>query len=248
MVEYTLRLGEYMTEGMRLNKYMAQAGLCSRREADRHIEKGEVYINGTKAVMGQLVYPGDKVTIGSKQLTNPDKKIVLAWNKPIGVTCTENDKHAKVKITDVLKYPVRLTYAGRLDKDSQGLLIMTNDGDLIHRMMRGANGHEKEYVVKVDKELGPDFKELMEPGLYLEELDRTTKPCKVLVEGKYTFRIILTEGLNRQIRRMCEVLGYKVKTLNRVRILNISLGELKPGEYRELTDSERKELYMICGK
>lgn len=248
MVIYTLRLGEYMTEGMRLNKYMAQAGLCSRREADRHIEKGEVYINGSKAVMGQLVYPGDKVTIGAKELTNPDKKIVLAWNKPIGVTCTENDKHAKVKITDVLKYPVRLTYAGRLDKDSQGLLIMTNDGDLIQNMMKGANGHEKEYVVKVDKELSDDFKLLMQQGVYLEELDRTTKPCKVTIEGKYTFRIVLTEGLNRQIRRMCDSLGYKVKSLTRVRVVNVKLGDLKPGEYRELTQEERKELYSICRK
>ena len=248
MVIYTLGLGEYMTEGIRLNKYMAQAGLCSRREADRYIEKGEVYINGCKAAMGQLVYPNDKVTIGAKQLVNPDKKIVLAWNKPVGVTCTENDKHAKVKISDVLKYPVRLTYAGRLDKDSQGLLIMTNDGDLIHSMMRGANGHEKEYVVKVDKELAEDFQTLMEQGIYLEELDRTTKPCKVLVEGKYMFRIVLTEGLNRQIRRMCDALGYKVKSLTRVRVVNVLLGDLKPGEYRELTDAERKELYSICRK
>lgn len=248
MVIYTLRLGEYMTEGMRLNKYMAQAGLCSRREADRYIEKGEVYINGCKAVVGQLVYPNDKVTIGAKELVNPDEKIVLAWYKPLGVTCTENDKHAKRKISDVLRYPVRLTYAGRLDKDSQGLLIMTNDGDLIHRMMRGANGHEKEYVVKVDKELGADFKMLMEKGIYLKELDRTTKPCSVHIEGKYTFRIVLTEGLNRQIRRMCESLGYKVNSLTRVRVVNVLLGDLKPGEYRELRDEERKQLYSICGK
>lgn len=248
MVEYTLRLGEYMEDGMRLNKYMAQAGLCSRREADRHIEKGEVYINGCKAVMGQLVYPNDKVTIGAKELSNLEKKVILAWNKPVGVTCTENDKHAKRKISDVLRYPIRLTYAGRLDKDSQGLLIMTNDGDLIHQMMRGANGHEKEYVVKVDKELTADFKNSMETGIFLKELNRTTKACKVFVEGKYTFRIILTEGLNRQIRRMCEALGYKVTSLTRVRVVNILLGDLKPGEYRELTDQERKQLYLICGK
>ena len=248
MVIYTLGLGEYMTEGMRLNKYMAQAGLCSRREADRYIEKGQVYINGCKAVMGQIVYPNDKVIIGTKQLVNQDKKIILAWNKPVGVTCTERDKHAKTKIFDVFRYPVRLTYAGRLDKDSQGLLIMTNDGDLIHNMMRGSNGHEKEYVVKVDKELSDDFKRLMEHGVYLNELRQTTKPCKVTVEGKYTFRIILTEGLNRQIRRMCEALGYEVKSLTRVRVVNIVLGDLKPGAYRELTEAERKELYSICRK
>ncbi len=248
MVIYTLRLGEYMTEAMRLNKYMARAGLCSRREADRHIEKGEVYINGQRAVVGQLVYPNDKVTIGAKQLVNTDKKVILAWNKPVGVTCTEKDKFAKTKITDVLQYPVRLTYAGRLDKDSQGLLIMTNDGDLIQHMMRGANGHEKEYVVKVDKKLAPDFKMLMEQGIYLKDLNRTTKPCDVNIEGKYTFRIVLTEGLNRQIRRMCETLGYQVKSLTRVRVVNILLGDLKPGEYREISEEERKQLYLVCGK
>lgn len=237
-----------MAEGMRLNKYMAQAGLCSRREADRHIEKGEVYINGQRAALGQLVYPNDKVTLGAKELIHTDEKIVVAWNKPVGVTCTEQDKHAKRKIADVFHYPQRLTYAGRLDKDSQGLLIMTNDGDLIHDMMRGANGHEKEYIVKVDKEIVPDFANLMEQGVYLKELGRTTKPCKVSVEGKYTFRIILTEGLNRQIRRMCESLGYKVKSLTRVRVVNILLGDLKPGEYRELTKDEKEQLYLICRK
>ncbi len=248
MVIYTLRLGEYMSEGMRLNKYMAQTGLCSRREADRHIERGEVYINGVKASIGQLVYPSDKVTIGAKELQTADKKVVVAWNKPIGVTCTEKDKHAKVKITDAFHYPIRLMYAGRLDKDSQGLLIMTNDGDLIHHMMRGSNGHEKEYVVKVDKELAPDFKTLMEQGIYLKDLNRTTKLCAVMVEGKYTFRVVLTEGLNRQIRRMCEALGYQVKTLTRVRVVNILLGDLKPGEYREISEEEKKQLYLICGK
>ena len=248
MVEYTLRLGEYMTDGIRLNKYMAQAGLCSRREADRYIEAGQVYVNGKVAVTGQLVTPLDKVSIGAKELKKPDKKIVLAWNKPVGVTCTEKDKHAKVKIGDVLKYPVRLTYAGRLDKESEGLLIMTNDGDLIQNMMRSANNHEKEYVVKVDKELRSDFKEQMEKGVYLKELDRTTKPCVVTIEGKYTFRIVLTEGLNRQIRRMCETLGYRVNALCRVRVVNILLGDLKPGEYREISEEEQIELYLICRK
>lgn len=248
MVKYTLRLGEYMAEGIRLNKYMAQAGLCSRREADRYIEKGEVYINGQKAAMGQLVYPNDNVTIGAKQLKNTTDKVILAWNKPIGVTCTEKDRHAKVKISDVLQYPIRLTYAGRLDKDSQGLLLMTNDGDLIQRMMRGANGHEKEYIVKVDKALTPEFKVLMEQGIYLNELERTTRPCSVTIEGKFTFRIVLTEGLNRQIRRMCGTLGYKVNSLTRVRVLNILLGDLKPGAYRELTSEEIVKLYDSCGK
>ena len=235
-----------MAEGTRLNKYMAQAGLCSRREADRYIEAGQVYINGVKAQVGQLVYPGDKVTIGSKQLRDEGEKVVLAWYKPVGVTCTEKDPHAKRKIGDVFHYPVRVTYAGRLDKDSEGLLIMTNDGDLINRMMRGANGHEKEYIVKVDKELTQEFRAAMEQGLFLPDLEKETRPCKVTIEGKYTFRIVLTQGLNRQIRRMCEVLGYQVKSLKRVRVVNVELGNLKPGEYRELSVAERKVLYATC--
>lgn len=235
-----------MTEGTRLNKYMAQAGLCSRREADRYIDAGQVYINGKTAQIGQLVYPGDKVTIGAKELRNAEEKIVLAWYKPVGVTCTEKDPHAKRKIGDVFRYPVRVTYAGRLDKDSEGLLIMTNDGDLINDMMRGANGHEKEYVVKVDKELTEDFCNRMQQGIFLPELERTTRPCKVVPEGKYTFRIVLTQGLNRQIRRMCENLGYQVKYLKRVRVVNVELGNLKPGEYRELTPAEKSILYRTC--
>ncbi len=235
-----------MAEGTRLNKYMAQAGLCSRREADRYIDAGQVYINGQKAELGQLVFVGDKVTIGAKELRDTTEKVVLAWYKPVGVTCTEKDPHAKRKIGDVFKYPVRVTYAGRLDKDSEGLLIMTNDGDLINDMMRGANGHEKEYVVKVDKELTDEFCASMQQGIYLPDLERTTRPCQVSVEGKYTFRIVLTQGLNRQIRRMCEALGYQVKSLKRVRVVNIELGNLKPGEYRELTSSERSVLYRTC--
>lgn len=235
-----------MAEGTRLNKYMAQAWLCSRREADKYIEAGQVYINGSKAKVGQLVYAGDKVTLGAKELRDAGQKVVLAWYKPVGVTCTEKDPHAKRKIGDVFKYPVRVTYAGRLDKDSEGLLIMTNDGGLIQDMMRGANGHEKEYVVKVDKELTEEFCDNMQQGIYLPELERTTRPCKVIPEGKYTFRIILTQGLNRQIRRMCEALGYQVKKLKRERVVNIELGDLEPGEYRELTGEEKRTLYQIC--
>lgn len=235
-----------MAEGTRLNKYMAQSGLCSRREADRYIEAGQVYINGMKAEMGQQVYPGDKVTIGTKELRDAGRKVILAWYKPVGVTCTEKDPHAKRKIGDVFKYPVRVTYAGRLDKDSEGLLILTNDGDLIQSMMRGANGHEKEYVVKVNKELTEDFVNAMSGGLYLPELERTTRPCQVFIEGKYTFRIVLTQGLNRQIRRMCELLGYQVKNLKRVRVVNVELGSLKPGEYREIVGEELAALYSLC--
>ncbi len=237
-----------MAEGTRLNKYMAQAGLCSRREADRYIEAGQVYINGVKAAIGQLVNEGDKVTIGNKELRDQAKRVVLAWYKPVGITCTEKDPHAKYKISDVFQYPVRVTYAGRLDKDSEGLLILTNDGDLIQRMMRGTHGHEKEYVVKVHKELTEEFREQMERGVYLEELKRTTRPCQVTVEGKYTFRIILTQGLNRQIRRMCDSLGYQVKSLKRVRVVNVELGNVKPGEYREVTGDELKTLYALTDR
>lgn len=237
-----------MAEGTRLNKYMAQAGLCSRREADKYIAAGQVCINGKQAKMGQLVLEGDKVTIGAKQLTDAKARVVLAWYKPVGVTCTEKDPYAKRKIGDVFHYPVRVTYAGRLDKDSEGLLIMTNDGSLIQQMMKGANGHEKEYVVKVDKELTERFRTMMEQGVYLQEIDRHTRPCRVTIEGKYTFRIVLTQGLNRQIRRMCRELGYEVKSLKRVRVVNIHLGELKPGEYREILGPELKELYQICRK
>lgn len=237
-----------MAEAIRLNKYMAQAGLCSRREADKYIAAGQVLINGVKAEMGQLVYPGDKVSIGAKSLYNSADKVVLAWYKPVGVTCTEKDPHAKKKIGDVFQYPIRVTYAGRLDKDSEGLLLMTNDGDLIQNMMKGSNGHEKEYVVKVDKELTDEFCVHMEQGIYLKELDRTTRPCKVTAEGKFTFRIILTQGLNRQIRRMCEALGYQVKSLKRVRVVNVALEGLKPGEYREIEGAELQELYYRVEK
>lgn len=237
-----------MEEATRLNKYMAQAGLCSRREADKYIAAGQVLINGVKAEMGQLVYPGDKVTIGAKSLHSSAEKVVLAWYKPVGVTCTEKDPHAKRKIGDVFQYPVRVTYAGRLDKDSEGLLLMTNDGDLIQNMMKGSNGHEKEYVVKVDKALTEEFRMRMEQGVYLKELDRTTRPCMVTVEGKFTFRIVLTQGLNRQIRRMCEALGYQVKLLKRERVVNVELEGLKPGEYRVVLGAELQELYRQVEK
>lgn len=235
-----------MAEGTRLNKYMAQAGLCSRREADRYIEAGQVYINGRQAEIGQCVFPGDKVRIGAKDIRSREEKVVLAWYKPAGVTCTEKDPHAKKKIGDVFQYPVRVTYAGRLDKDSEGLLLMTNDGDLIERLMRGANGHEKEYIVKVDKPVTEALKEKLEKGIYLEALKQTTRPCRVTIDGTYTFHIVLTQGLNRQIRRMCEACGYRVQSLKRIRVANVRLEKLKPGEYRVLSAEEREALYQGC--
>ena len=232
-------------EKIRLNKYMAQAGLCSRREADKLIEQGRVYVNGTVAGLGCLVGAADKVQIGKKEIKGAAEKVLIAFYKPVGVTCTEKDRFADKKILDYVKTKTRVTYAGRLDKDSEGLMLLTNDGELIQKLMRGAEKHEKEYVVKVEKEITPEFLEKMAGGIYLEELDRTTRPCRVTQEGKYTFRIILTQGLNRQIRRMCEYFGYRVQKLVRVRIMNIELGDLESGKYRDVTPEEFKKLKQL---
>lgn len=230
----------------RLNKYLAECGICSRREADKLIESGRVRVNGQLAVNGMQVSETDFVEVDKKSARPVSAKVVLAYNKPVGVTCTEKDRHAEKTIIEAVSYPVRLTYAGRLDKESDGLMIMTNDGELIQRMMKGANRHEKEYTVKVDKEITDRFLEDMAKGVYLKELDETTRPCVIEKIGKYTFRIILTQGLNRQIRRMCESLGYKVKQLTRIRIMNIELKGLKTGKYRELKGEELSSLYRLC--
>lgn len=232
---------------IRLNKYLAECGVCSRRDADRLIAEGRVCVNGTSAVSGQKVTAADKITVNGKLLCGREKKVVLRYYKPVGITCTERDEHAKYKITDVIKYPVRVTYAGRLDKDSEGLLILTNDGDLIDRMMRGANRHEKEYIVKVDKQITSDFLLEMTKGVYLKELEITTRECKVEQTGKFTFQIVLTQGVNRQIRRMCKALGYEVKTLKRVRIMNLTLQGLKEGQFEEVTGTELEQLYRLAG-
>ena len=217
-------------EPVRLNKYLSEAGVCSRREADRLIETGRVTVDGKKAVTGMRVMPGQVVKIGQKTVSRQDEMVVLAVNKPRGIVCTE-ERRERNSIVRFLDYPVRVTYVGRLDKDSRGLLLMTNNGDIINRMMRAANYHEKEYKVTVDKEITDDFIRKMASGVAI--LDTVTRPCRVEKLGKYTFRIILTQGLNRQIRRMCETLGYEVKALVRVRIMNIRLGSLKEGEYRK---------------
>ena len=223
---------------IRLNKYIAMCGVCSRRDADKLIEEGKVTINGKPASMGDRVTEGDSVKIGSKLIKPSDETIVLAYYKPVGVTCTERDAHAAVTVTEALKFKERVTYAGRLDKDSEGLLLMTNDGDLIQKMMKGENAHEKEYVVKVNRPIYQEMLDKMEKGVYLKELKTTTRPCKVRKLSKDTFSIVLTQGLNRQIRRMCEVFNAKVITLNRVRVVNVVLSGLKPGEYRQLSHEE----------
>lgn len=232
---------------MRLNKYLAQCGVCSRRDADKLIQQGKVLVNGQVAGMGQQVEETDTVQVGKKVLQGKQAAKVLAFYKPVGVTCTERDPHAEKKIMDLVRSTERLTYAGRLDKDSEGLILLTNDGDLINAMMRGANRHEKEYIVKTDKEITPDFLKKMEEGIYLKDLEITTRECKTEMIGKYTFRIILTQGVSRQIRRMCEACGVKVKALKRIRVMNIELGDLKPGKWREIVGTELEQLYRDAG-
>lgn len=231
---------------IRINKYLAECGVCSRREADKYIEQGKVRVNQQTAVSGMQISEQDVVEFAGKVIRQKNQKIVLAYYKPVGVTCTEKDAHADKTIIRALNYPIRLTYAGRLDKDSEGLMIMTNDGDLIQHMMKGANGHEKEYTVKVNKEITDEFLEKMAKGVYLKELNQTTRPCKLKKLGKYTFQIILTQGLNRQIRRMCQEFGFQVTSLRRDRVVNITLNGLKMGQYRELQGEELAQLYQLC--
>jgi len=233
-------------EQVRLNKYLAHCGVCSRRDADKLIGQGKVSVNGRIAQPGQQVGDKDEIVVSGKRIRSAEKTVVLAFYKPVGVTCTEKDEHAETIISDIVKYPVRLTYAGRLDKDSEGLLLLTNDGDLIQAMMKGSNRHEKEYVVKVNKEVTSDFLAKMSRGIYLEELDTTTRECKAEKLDKYTIRLTLTQGLNRQIKRMCMACGYRVRSLKRVRIMHITLGEMKPGEYYELGEEEMRRLYKDC--
>lgn len=234
-------------EQTRLNKYLAECGICSRRDADKLIEAGSVTVNGRTAGIGTKVRDTDLVMVKGKEIRGRNKKVVLAYHKPIGVTCTERDPFAKKNIIEAVHYPIRVTYAGRLDKDSQGLILLTNDGILIRQMMKAANCHEKEYIVKVNKEITFDLLERLSQGVYLRELKETTRACTTEKIGKYTFRIILTQGLNRQIRRMCKELGLEVQSLKRIRVMNIELKNLLPGEYRQLTEEECKRLYQMAG-
>ena len=222
-----------------LNKYLAQTGICSRREADTWIAAGRVKINGTVARKGNRVAPGDAVTLDDRPLDARPDLVYLALHKPAGITCT-TDRRDPTNIIDFVGYPERIFPIGRLDKPSTGLILLTNDGDIVNQILRVEGAHEKEYVVTVDRPVTGDFLRKMAGGVPI--LGTVTKRCKVQKQGKQGFRIILTQGLNRQIRRMCEHLGYRVRTLQRVRIMNLHLDRLPPGRYRPLTPAELREL------
>lgn len=228
--------------GIRLNKYLSDAGVCSRRQADRWVEEGKITINGNMAVMGQRVLRGDKVAVNGKPIKKEEDKVLLAYNKPRGIVCTTS-KVEKNNIVDYINYDKRIYPVGRLDKDSSGLILLTNQGELVDKILRGSNYHEKEYIVTLNKKITPEFLRAMGSGVPI--LDTVTRPCELEQIGPRTFRIILTQGLNRQIRRMCEYFDYKVVELKRVRIMNIRLGKLKEGTYRKIAGKELEELKQL---
>lgn len=234
-------------EAVRLNKYLSEQGICSRREADRLIEAGKVTIDGRTAKMGEKVTGQEVIFCNGKPAGKAAgaakvKPILLVVNKPRGYVCTTSDKDRAPNVIDLLQYPTRVYPVGRLDKDSEGLLLMTNQGELANQIMHAGNLHEKEYLVTVDQPFNVAFLKKMREGVELKELDVTTRPCQVEAISQKTFQIVLTQGLNRQIRRMCEALGYRVVTLKRVRIMNILLGKLNTGDYRRATPRELEEL------
>ena len=239
-------------EEIRLNKFLSEAGVCSRREADRMIEEGRITVDGRKAETGMRVRPDQEIKVGKKLISmEREEEVLLAVYKPEGVVCT-TDRREKRNIVDFVGYPVRIYPIGRLDKDSEGLILMTTIGSLVNKMMRSVNYHEKEYLVTVHKPVTDAFLERMAKGVRIRKeekgevlLDAMTRPCQVEKLGRCSFRIILTQGLNRQIRRMCEALGYQVTHLKRVRVLNIELKGMRPGTWRRVTDKELKELMEL---
>lgn len=226
---------------MRINKYLADAGICSRREADRLLEAGVVTVDGVPAAMGQKVSGQERICVRGVPVETKNEEILLAFHKPRGIVCTTSKKE-KDNIVDYIHYEKRIYPVGRLDKESEGLILMTNQGELSDRLLRGANYHEKEYLVTVNRQITKEFLRGMSGGVPI--LNRVTRPCRVTPVDGYTFRIVLTQGWNRQIRRMCEYFQYRVKRLIRVRIMNIELGNLGAGEYREVTPLEKKELFL----
>ena len=228
-----------MTELKRLNKFISETGFCSRREADKYIEEGRVTVNGNLPEMGVKVSDADDVLIDGKPLKAKPKLVYIAYNKPVGITCT-TERKIQSNIVKAVNYPERIFPIGRLDRPSEGLIFLTNEGDIVNKILRAGNNHEKEYVVTVDKPLNRQFVNKMANGIPI--LDTVTKKCKVKQTGPQQFTIVLTQGLNRQIRRMCEYLGYEVVTLKRTRIMNVTLKGLKVGQWRHLTEQEMAEI------
>lgn len=222
-------------DNRRLNKYIADSGYCSRREADKLIEQGKVTINGRIAQIGERVAPNSKVVVNKQLISHDSDKVYIALNKPIGIVCT-TDLREPNNIVSFVNYPARIYPVGRLDKDSEGLILLTSDGDIVNKILRAQGKHDKEYEVKVDKTITQDFLDKMASGVPI--LGQKTLPCKIYKTGNRSFRIILIQGLNRQIRRMCEYLGYNVVNLKRTRIMNINLGRMKVGQWRPLSDKE----------
>ena len=232
-----------MEETVRLNKFLSEKGICSRREADRLVDEGKVMVNGVCAVMGQKVSSADEIVVdGKKVSTKQVKPVLIAVNKPAGIVCTTARFEGEKNIVDMVKYPTRIYPIGRLDKESEGLILMTNLGDLSNEISKASNSHEKEYVVTVNNQVTESFLDKMRRGMHLEELNADTMPCVCTKTGNREFHIILKQGLNRQIRRMCAACGYRVETLKRIRIMNIHLGNIPQGNFRNVTDAEFDKL------
>lgn len=232
-----------MEETVRLNKFLSEKGICSRREADRLVDEGKVMVNGVCAVMGQKVSSADEIVVdGKKVSTKQVKPVLIAVNKPAGIVCTTARFEGEKNIVDMVKYPTRIYPIGRLDKESAGLILMTNLGDLANEISKASNSHEKEYVVTVNNQVTESFLDKMRRGMHLEELNADTMPCVCTKTGNREFHIILKQGLNRQIRRMCAACGYRVETLKRIRIMNIHLGNIPQGNFRNVTDAEFDKL------
>lgn len=230
-------------EPVRLNKYLSEKGICSRREADKLISEGRITVNGEAASVGQKVIDTDEIRINGKPVNKKaPEKVILAVHKPVGVVCTTRTFPGEENIVDMVAYESRLYPVGRLDKDSEGLIFLTNDGKFAEEVTKASGQHEKEYEVTVNKEITEAFLKRMSKGIYLKDLDKKTRPCKVFLSGEKRFRIILTQGLNRQIRRMCSACGYEVLRLRRIRIMNVTLGNLKEGAFRKVEGQELKNL------
>ena len=227
----------YHPDSIRLNKAISDSGYCSRRQADRLIEQGRVTLNNAQVSLGDRVMPNDEIRVDSKLISKNENLIYIVLNKPVGITCT-TDQRIKGNVVDLINHEERIFHVGRLDKPSEGLLLMTNDGNIVNKILRAGNHHQKEYIVTVNRPISNDFIKKMSNGIPLRELEATTKKCEVEKISRFIFKIVLVQGLNRQIRRMCDYLGYDVIKLQRIRIMNISLGKLVVGEWRYLTEQE----------